>query len=226
MKLDVAVLFSGGKDSTRTVEWCLQNHRVKYLLTFFPKNKESYMLHSVDLDVTKLASKALGLKQKRIAVSGEKEKEVEEMEEAIKRLKVDAIACGGIASSYQKIRFEKIARELGIKLFAPFWGIDGEKFLRETVDLGYEVIIVSVSSLGLDKSWLGRKIDHQTVDELVKLKKFGLNIVFEGGDAETLVLDGPIFKKRIEIIESEIVWDEKTNSGSFNVLKAKLVGKP
>jgi len=223
--MNVAVSFSGGKDSTRTVEWCLKNHNVKCLLTFYPKNMESYMLHSVNLDVARLAAKALGLKHKRVVVSGEKEKEVEEMKEAIRRLKVDAIACGGIASNYQKERFEKIARELGIKLFAPFWGVDGEKFLRETIDLGYEVIIVSVSTLGLDKSWLGRRIDHETVDELLKLKKFGLNIVFEGGEAETLVLDGPIFKKRIEILESEIIWDDKTNSGYLNIVKAKLVGK-
>jgi len=225
MKLNVAVLFSGGKDSTRTVEWCLKNHRVKYLLTFFPENKESYMLHSVNLDVTGLAAKALGLEHKRIAVSGEKEKEVEEMEEAIKRLKVDAIACGGIASTYQKTRFERITRNAGLKLLMPFWGVDGERFLRETVDLGYEVIIVNVACFGLGKEWLGKRIDHKSIDELVRLKRFGLNITFEGGDAETLVLDGPIFKKRIEIIESKIIWDEKSNSGSFNVLKAKLVKK-
>jgi predicted ATP pyrophosphatase (TIGR00289 family) len=225
MKSKLAVLFSGGKDSTRAVEWCLKNHRVKCLLTFSPKNKESYMLHSVNLGITKIAAKALGLEHKKIKVSGEKEKEVEEMKKAIKKLNVDGIACGGIASNYQKARFERIASDIGIKFYAPFWGVGEENFLRETVDLGYKVIVVSVSSLGLDKSWLGRSINHEAIDELIKLKKFGLNIVFEGGEGETIVLDGPIFKKRIEIEESEIIWDEKTKSGYLNIKKAKLSNK-
>ena len=223
--MNVAVLFSGGKDSTRTIEWCLKNHDIKYLLTFYPKNKESYMLHSVNLDITKMAAKALGLRYKKIQVSGEKEKEVEEMERAIKKLKIDGIACGGIASNYQKTRFENIAKNVGIKLFSPFWGVDEEGFLRETVSLGYQVIIISVSSLGLNKNWLGRRIDYKTIDELIKLKKFGLNIVFEGGEGETLVLDGPIFKKKIEIVRSNIVWDENTKSGFLNIIEARLVNK-
>jgi predicted ATP pyrophosphatase (TIGR00289 family) len=225
MKSNIAVLFSGGKDSTRTVDWCLKNHKVKYLLTFTPANKESYMLHTVNLDMTKIAAKALGIEHKKIDVSGEKEIEVEEMERAIKKLNVDGIACGGIASNYQKTRLERIAKNLGIKFYAPFWGVDEEKFLRETVDLGYKVIVVSISSLGLDKSWLGREIDHKAIDELIKLKRFGLNIVFEGGEGETLVLDGPIFKKRIEIIESEIVWDEVAKTGYLDIKKAKLSNK-
>ncbi|MBU5688594.1 MAG: TIGR00289 family protein [Candidatus Aenigmarchaeota archaeon] len=226
MKLDVAVLFSGGKDSTRTTEWCLKHHNLKYLVNFVPKNKESYMLHSVNLDLTELSAKAMELPIKKFFVSGKKEKEVEEMKNYLSNLDIDAIACGGIASNYQKSRLEKISRELGIKLLAPFWGVNEESFLKETVSLGYKVMIVSVSSLGLGKDWLGRILDNEVIKELVILKnKYGLNIVFEGGEGETLVLDGPIFKKKIEIIDKEIVWDEKSKSGYVNIKKAKLLNK-
>ncbi len=224
--MDVAVLFSGGKDSTRTVEWCLQNHNLKYLITFVPKNKESYMLHSVNLKMTKLAAKSIGFPIKQIKISGEKEREVEEMQKAIQKLNVDAIACGGIASNYQKNRLQTIAKNLSIELLAPFWGVNEEKFLKETVRLGYKFILVSVSSMGLGREWLGREIDENAIKELVELKrKYGLNIVFEGGEGETLVLDCPIFRKRIQIEESQIIWDEKTNSGFLNIKRAKLLFK-
>jgi diphthamide synthase (EF-2-diphthine--ammonia ligase) len=38
-------------------------------------------------------------------------------------------------------------------------------------------------------------------------KKYGFNISFEGGEAETLVLDCPIFRKRLEIRKSKKKWD-------------------
>ncbi|MEM5777349.1 MAG: diphthine--ammonia ligase [Candidatus Aenigmatarchaeota archaeon] len=224
--MKVGVLFSGGKDSTRTVEWCLKNHEVKYLITFNPKNKDSYLFHSPVIDISKLSAKAIGIKQKMFYVSGQKEDEVEEMKTALRKVKIDALACGGIASNYQRQRFEYVTKELGINLLSPFWGTDEEIFLRETVRLGYNVIITSVSSLGLGKEYLGRKIDNSLIDNfLILKKKFGLNIVFEGGEGETLVLDGPIFKKRIEVVDKEVVWDEKTQSGFLNIYKARLTTK-
>ncbi|MEM0473277.1 MAG: TIGR00289 family protein [Candidatus Aenigmatarchaeota archaeon] len=225
--MKVAVLFSGGKDSTRTVHWCLENgYDVKYLVNFVPKNKDSYMFHSVNLEMTKLAAKAIGIKIKQFDVSGEKEVEVEEMGKTIEKLNVDAIACGGIKSDYQKQRIEKSCANCGKKMIAPFWHYNEENFMRELVDLKFKVIITSVSSLGLTKNWLGREIDHNTIDELIKLnKKYGLSIVFEGGEGETLAIDGPIFKKRIEILESRKIWDDKTYSGIFEVLKARLAHK-
>jgi diphthamide synthase (EF-2-diphthine--ammonia ligase) len=49
--------------------------------------------------------------------------------------------------------------------------------------------------------------------------------VLEGGEGETLVVDGPIFKKRVEIVKSRIVWDRKTGSGYLDIKEAKLIPK-
>lgn len=62
--------------------------------------------------------------------------------------------------------------------------------------------------MGLDINSLGIILNHSTVQDLFKLsRKYGFNISFEGGEAETIVLDCPIFRKRLEILTSKIQWD-------------------
>ncbi|MDI6691181.1 MAG: TIGR00289 family protein, partial [Candidatus Bathyarchaeota archaeon] len=52
---------------------------------------------------------------------------------------------------------------------------------------------------------------------------YGVSVVGEGGEYETLVLDAPFFKKRIRIVEAEKVW--KNQSGYLLVTKAELENK-
>lgn len=225
--MKIAVLFSGGKDSTRTLHWCLENdYSVKYLVSFISNRADSYMFHVPNIHLTNLSAKAIGIKLIKKKVSGIKEKEVEEMRDALAKLNIDGVACGGIASNYQKSRIETVCKSLGLKTIVPFWGVNPEKFLRDTVDLGFNIIIVGVSAAGLSKEWLGKNLTHKLIDDLIKVhNKYKINLVLEGGEGETLVVDGPIFKKRIEIIDKEIIWDLKTQSGYLNIKKAKLVKK-
>ena len=77
---------------------------------------------------------------------------------------------------------------------------------------------------GIDESWLGRLIDKEALSELEKIsEKTYLHLAFEGGEAETLVIDGPIFKRRIEILEAETDWH--LDNGTYTVINAKLVDK-
>jgi diphthine-ammonia ligase len=96
--------------------------------------------------------------------------------------------------------------------------------MEEIIELGFDVVITSVSAEGLDESWLGRKIDSELLDDIIVLnKKYGMHMAFEGGEAETLVLDCPIFKKRIKILESSNIWDR--DNGYLLITKAVLVDK-
>jgi asparagine synthase (glutamine-hydrolysing) len=86
----------------------------------------------------------------------------------------------------------------------------------------FEIIMSSVAAEGLDKTWLGRKITEEDVDKLVKLnKKIGLNIAGEGGEFETLVVEGPCFKKKLIIEKGEVVM-ESENTGVYKIEKVKL----
>jgi len=97
--------------------------------------------------------------------------------------------------------------------------MDQEKEIREVIRNGFEFIITKVACDGLDKSWLGRIITEKDVDKLVKIK--GINVAFEGGEAETLVVNCPIFSKKIDIKDYEIKCEKLYNAHIF-IKKAML----
>ena len=212
MNMKAAVLFSGGKDSTMAVYKALeQGMEVKYLLSINSTNPYSYMFHVPNIHLTPLIARALGIPLIQAQTPGEKEEELKDLKNALFKLKddgVEAIFTGAIASEYQKSRIDHLCQELGLESHAPLWHMEPEDYMKEVIKLGFEVMITSVAAEGLDESWLGKIIDKDVLDELKTLhSKHGLHMAFEGGEAETLVLDGPIFKKRLSIINSKTIWD-------------------
>lgn len=226
--MKVAVLFSGGKDSTMAYYKAREDgHEVKYLISLISDNPASYMFHVANIHITELSSEALGVPLLRKVTKGVKEEELEDLANVLRDLKNEGIECiysGALHSVYQKSRIDNICSEIGLKSCAPLWHRDPEEYMREIIDLGFEVIVTSVSAEGLDKSWLGKKIDLSVLDEIIDLnKRYGMHMAFEGGEAETLVLDGPIFKKKIKIVESEVIWER--DSGYFLIKEAELEDK-
>ena len=226
--MNVAILFSGGKDSTMAVYAALEAKKdVKYLLSMKSKNDESYMFHVPNIHVTDLLSEALDIPIMSVETDGVKEEELEDLKAAfldLKDLGVEAIYTGALYSVYQKSRIEKLGDEVGLKIISPYWHVDELEYMRKIVSLGFKIMICGVAAWGLDESWLGRIIDYDTIDELVRLnEKYHVDIAFEGGEAETLAIDGPIFKKRIEILKYKKEWH--LDSGVFVIEDAVLKEK-
>jgi predicted ATP pyrophosphatase (TIGR00289 family) len=185
------------------------------------------MFHVPNIHITELSSEAMGIPLIKAKTHGVKEKELDDLKKILNELKVRgvrAIFTGALASEYQKSRIDQLCTDLGLISNAPLWHVDPKDYMEEIIDLGFEVIIISVSAEGLDESWLGRKIDHELLDELIILNnKYGMHMAFEGGEAETLVLDCPIFKKRINILASSTVWDR--DNGYLSITEAELENK-
>ena len=226
--LRVAALFSGGKDSTYSAWLSSREHTLACLVTVFPKSNESYMFHYPDLEWTKLQAEAIGVPQVTQETEGVKEDELEDLKRALWEAKdahgVDAVCTGAMASVYQKSRVEKICGELGLECLSPLWGVDPEQHLRRLVKEGFVAMVVGVSALGLDESWLGRIIDEEAVDRLVHLaQEYRFHAGLEGGEGETFVLDCPLFKGRIVVQESARHW--KGDSGYLEIKRAVLEPK-
>ncbi|MFA5772200.1 MAG: diphthine--ammonia ligase [Thermoplasmata archaeon] len=208
----VCVLFSGGKDSTYAL-YIMQQYGwdIDSLVTMLPQREDSYMFHTPNIRFASTIADALEIPIKTKETSGEKETELEDLKKILKDTDVDGVVSGAIMSDYQKTRVDRICHDLGIKSFAPLWRKNQEMLVREMIDTGFRIIIVGVFAQHLDESWLGREIDHKALNELLEFqRKYKINIAGEGGEMETMVLDGPNFKKRVVLKK----WNKKYDRDS------------
>jgi predicted ATP pyrophosphatase (TIGR00289 family) len=221
----VAVLATGGKDSALALYKVMKaGHEVKYLVSMIPLSEDSWMFHYPNIQLVDLFAEAVEIPLVKAETSGVKEKEVKDLKRLIRELDIDAIVSGAIASTYQKTRIEQMCQQLGIRSIAPLWHTNPLTVLEEILSLKFEVIVTGVCAYGFSREWLGRKIDYAAVEALKELnRQYGISLVGEGGEYETLVLDAVFFKKRLKIEEAETVW--KNQSGYFLVKKVKLEEK-
>jgi len=227
--MKLLALYSGGKDSTYAISKALeQGYKIECLLTMLPEKKDSYMYHVPNLNITELCAEAMQLPLIYCETTGEKEKELIELEQAIADLKneigIEGVLTGAVASKYQANRIKAITEKLGLKCVNPLWDRNNIGLLEEMVESEFKIMIVGVYAGGLDEKWIGKIIGKKEIAELKKLnEKFGISPLGEGGEIETLVVDCPLYKKRIEIIESKIEWDG--SRGEIKIKKAKLSKK-
>jgi len=224
----LGVLFSGGKDSTLALHYASEKEEVVCLVTLLSKNKESYMFHTPNIEVTELQAEALQLPQIVKFTEGEKEKELKELEEALaeakKKYQIEGLVTGAVESVYQAQRIQQICNKLDIWCFNPLWKHDQKELLEELLERKFEVVISGVFAYPLDETWLGKRLDTRMIERLVDLQgKYGISPSGEGGEIETTVLDSPLFRKKIVI--SSFSSEAKGNSGVFRINQARLVPK-
>ena len=225
--MNLAVLFSGGKDSTYAIFQAKKmGHDVKCLVTIITMSAESHLLHYPNINATKIQASAMKIPQIFLeSKSDDTQNEIEIIKQGLSRAKkeylIEGIVHGGILSEFQKNKFEKVAHDLGLKVISPLWKKDQKLYMQELLDSGFEFLISSISCDGLDESWIGKIITKDNLVELIqKSEKSKFNLSFEGGEAETFVINCPIFSNPIKIIEYEKFWDGYR--GRFEILEAKL----
>lgn len=177
-----ACLYSGGKDSTLALHKVIgKGVGIDLLITMLSRNRSSYMFHYPNIKFTKLQAEALGMEQAFCETEGRKEEELKDLEKALVDNDVKVLVTGATYSRYQGDRVNSIAKKLGIEHIAPLWHIDPVAELEE-LDRDYNAIVTSVSAEGLDDSFLGKRIDRETIARLQEAnRKHGINMLFEGG---------------------------------------------
>ncbi|MEM4389897.1 MAG: diphthine--ammonia ligase [Candidatus Micrarchaeia archaeon] len=223
----VAVLFSGGKDSTLAAWLALsQGWEIACLLTMLPARADSFMFHHPNVKWCGLQAEAMGVEWARAKTSGERELEVAELGRVLQRLKpalrLDGVVSGALASEYQKEKIDSVCEELGLRSFAPLWHKGGESVLRELVGAGWEIFVSAVAAEGLDREWLGRKLDDKAIEELAAISRArGIHVGFEGGEGETFVAFAPgLFRRRVKVTRARAVWTG--SSGAWLIERAVL----
>jgi ABC transporter with metal-binding/Fe-S-binding domain ATP-binding protein len=200
-----AALTSGGKDSILSCQKAIDSGKdVRFLVTARPKNPDSYMFHSANLDAVPVIAKVADMEYVEIITHGRKEEELADLEAGLGALDVEGVIAGAVASEYQADRVRAITDRLGLSLYTPLWHMDTERLVREVAERMDARIVVTAAE-GLDVSFLGARFDDTLIERLKKVAKaHRINLAGEGGEYESLTLNAPFYSRPISYTSSEI----------------------
>lgn len=105
--------------------------------------------------------------------------------------------------TYREVQLQKV----GVKAFFPLWQLPVEAILTEFISLGFKAIVVCANARYLDKSFVGRRLDMDFINDLPP----NVDICGENGEFHSFVYDGPIFKRPVPIQLGEVVYKDYSN---------------
>jgi len=188
--------WSGGKDAClATYRMMQQGHKPKALLTMMEADGQSSRAHALPLRLLKSQAGSLNIPLFAQAADDYKKSYLE----ALTQLKNEGIkdaVFGDIDLQAHRDWQEEMADIVDYKMHFPLWEEPHENLVYEFVDAGFKTIIIAVQQGVLDKAYLGRLLNRETLQEL---EKSGVDICGEGGEFHTFVVDGPIFSKEVTI---------------------------
>ncbi|MBL7055484.1 diphthine--ammonia ligase [Candidatus Woesearchaeota archaeon] len=230
MKEKLGAMVSGGKDSLYAMQLMQEKgHEITCAMNMKSANESSYMFHTPNFHLVELQAESMNVPLLKHETQGKKEEELKDLKEMLEKAKkeygIEGITTGALFSDYQRERIENICEELNLKCFSPLWHMDQEQEMRDLMKAEFKIMFSSVAAHGFDESWLGRILDETDIDKLVEMNsKVGINIAGEGGEFESLVVDCPMFSKKLQIVDKEIIV-ESEHVAKMLVKEAKLVNK-
>lgn len=222
----VLALLSGGKDSVAAIHVARQwGWEVSGACILQVTGDDSYMFHRPNARWAPLLAEAMGVPAFIGETHGEKEKELDDLEALLRRAKeetgAEGVVSGALASEYQRTRIERIGHRIGLKTFTPLWHKEPSAYLRWLIDSRFHVHFVAVAAEGLGRGWLGRTLTDRALLTLERqAARHGIHVAGEGGEYETLVVDGPVFRRPLLVKGHETHWTR--DSGTWEVTEATL----
>jgi diphthine-ammonia ligase len=214
--------------------------KVSNLLNLFFKDVSKWTLHKADPEVIAMQAQAMEIPiVQRETAWDEFEGQFKSTIRRLDPTDVEGVVWGIVSPHYpvdssEKLRqysileaqedwIRRVCSELRIKPITPLWGRDPEQNLVDFVDKGFEAIVVVVNA-DLGEEWLGRKIDHNFLQDIRRLKRErNIHVCGQLGEYHTLVTDGPLFKKRLEVLQSKKV--SRDNYLFLDISKVELIEK-
>ena len=207
--MNVVSSWSGGKDSCLACYKAIESgYQVGYLLNFISYQYKRCCFHGIEADLLNLQAELIGIPLIQKEVSPDMEKYETEFKEAVLDIKskgIQGMIFGDIYLEEHKQWVERVCKDLDIVPIEPLWGNSPLEIVEEFIDLGFKAIVVSCKADIFGKDFIGKYLDK---DILQELKMRNICPCGENGEFHTFVTDGPMFKRRIEILESEPILKE------------------
>jgi len=213
--MDVAILYSGGKDSTFAIQHAVEKGwDIKYLISVKPTRKDCFLFHFATVEQTKDLAKMLGIPHFYVKCSvADPVKEADIVKKVVEKnqakMPVEAVVLGGTGLQETQLKsIQGALRPLKVEAFASHAGEEHDLVMEEMLDNGYEILVTQIASDGL-KDWLGKRVTKENFQQLKNDSvRYGFHIGFEGGYADTLVTDCPLFSKRMVVQDMSIIFED------------------
>ena len=222
----VFVSWSGGKESCFTCYRAIASGlKVSYLANMVTEDGTHSRTHGLSSWILQLQAQAIGIPLvQRQATWQSYENEFKKMVGELKQEGIEGGVFGDIDLDEHREWVERVYREAGITPHQPLWGQSQAEILRDFVDSGFETIVVATRADKLGEEWLGRKIDTDFVEQIIEMSKTqAVTPCGETGEYHTLVVDGPLFQKRMEITEARKIF--RNNHWFLEITNAELKAK-
>jgi diphthine-ammonia ligase len=199
--------WSGGKDSCLACYKAMrQGYKISYLLNFISREFKRCCFHGVEAGLIKLQADLIGIPLVQKEVAADMEEYESDFKSAVSAIKqVKAMVFGDIYLHDHIDWVKRVCSDIDVEPIEPLWQRDPLVVLEDFIDLGFKAVVVSCQADKFDRDFVGKEVDRNLLKEL---KSRNICPCGENGEFHTLVLDGPIFERRIKIEESAPVLKE------------------
>ncbi|WP_201712852.1 Dph6-related ATP pyrophosphatase [Rossellomorea arthrocnemi] len=198
--------FSGGKDSVLALYKASKDGDAIGLIVMLEEEGKRSRSHGMPPELIRAQADSIGLPVFTAAASWtDYEKVFMTLLEKAKKQGAEVLVTGDLDMPEHGCWHEKMAKNAGMKLGMPLWGMNHREAVEEFINLGFASIVVTVNlSLGMRSEDLGRTLTHDYIKEL---EARGIDPCGEGGEFHTTVVDGPLFKQPVPVVKREILKD-------------------
>jgi diphthine-ammonia ligase len=200
----VAVSWSGGKDSCLAGYRAMkQGYTVAMLLNFVSRDSQRCCFHGIPQSLMRLQAQALGIPIVTHPMPDNMQKYEEEFKNAVSGINgISGMVFGDIYLDEHKEWVERVCGAMGISCIEPLWNEPAAAIVEEFIDVGFTAVVVSCKADLFGPEFVGRVVDRAM---LAGLLDRGICPCGENGEFHTIVVDGPFFKERIELTNTNTV---------------------
>ena len=218
--------WSGGKDCCFACYRALkQGMDVRYLANMVSGGGRRSYSHGLSPQIIIAQAEAIGipLVQQR-ARRNSYEKKFKEMLCSFREEGVTGGIFGDIDLDEHRHWIERVCGDVAVIPHLPLWGKQQKEIMEEFIALGFEAIVVTAKAELFGREWLGHVLDREFIDHVDSLSRSkDVTPCGEAGEYHTLVVDGPIFKKRLDVIRSRRI--QRDGRWFLSILEAVPVDK-
>ncbi|MFH0861602.1 MAG: diphthine--ammonia ligase [Candidatus Altiarchaeota archaeon] len=191
-----AVLWTGGKESALALHLAEKSGiDAVSLVTFAPPEPE-FLAHPLSL--MRHQADSLGLPHRILTVDAPYRDGYARGLGLLKAHGIEAVITGDIAEAEgHPDLVRECCEDVGLKTVRPLWGMEGEEMMGRLLTGGFKAIFSLVKRPWLTEEWVGKELGLESLELLRNIP--GLDLCGERGEYHTMVLDAPMFERRIRI---------------------------